>query len=67
MKILNIMHIMAEILKLRKYSSRFLNINNTMLRVNYPVRRFSWNDFGDDGDDVQGNNNGFSKGGQYNK
>ena len=61
------MHIMAEILKLRKYSSRFLNINNTMLRINYPVRRFSWNDFGDDGDDGQGKNNGFSKGGQYNK
>jgi len=56
---LNIIHIMAEILKLRKFSSRLLNCNNTILRIYNPVRMFSWNDFGDDGDENQANKNGF--------
>lgn len=58
---------MAEILKLRNFSSRLLNYNNTILRINNPVRRFSWNDFGDDGDNGQGNNNGFQKSSHYSK
>ncbi len=58
---------MAEILKLRKFSSLLHNCNNTIFRIYNPVRMFSWNDFGDDGDENQTNKNGFLKTSQYSK